>query len=414
MRPNWHEDIAPLVAEHCQSCHASGSIAFPMETYAQTGGWSYVIAGRTASGEMPPWHAVTTDECTPPLPFEHDARLSDATKQLFADWAELGAPEGDPALAAPLPTPPSLELADPSATMQMSGSVTIDPNAGALDRFHCLSFDPGNSEDVFVDAMQVIQGNSNILHHVLIFIDEDAESAAWPQGIVEDCGSGPNVTRAQLIGAWLPGTRPIEAPDDVGIPLRAGARIVFNVHYHASVSGPQTDDGTGLAVRWGTDAPEWVSLFELIGKPGAGQSTTGAFLIPAGVRDHDEVIEYTLPPLGDTEARLWSLGHHMHKVAVDAKTSILRDGEELCLVQTPNWDYGWQRLYEYDVPVEGAILLQPGDVIRVRCTYDNTLENPELPGALAEEDLDAPRDVALGEGTLDEMCLAGIAVAVRQ
>ena len=52
--------------------------------------------------------------------------------------------------------------------------------------------------------------------------------------------------------------------------------------------------------------------------------------------------------------------------------------------------------------------------MRIRCTYDNTIDNPDLAGALAEQGLDAPTDVVLGEGTLDEMCLAGIAVAVRQ
>jgi hypothetical protein len=84
------------------------------------------------------------------------------------------------------------------------------------------------------------------------------------------------------------------------------------------------------------------------------------------------------------------------------------------MIQTPHWDYGWQRLYEFDVPVEESFALQPGDAVRIRCTYDNTLDNPDLAGALAEQGLDAPTDVALGEGTLDEMCLAGIAVAVRQ
>lgn len=414
LRPNWHEDIAPLVAVHCRGCHEPGGLAFPMETYAQTESWANAMAVYTGAGEMPPWHAIETDECTPPLPFEHDARLSDDEKQLFQDWADQGAPEGDPALAAPIPTPPSLELADPSATMQMGGSITVDGADGILDRFHCVSFDPGNTEDVFVDAMQVIQGNAAILHHVLIFIDEDAESGSWPQGIEEDCGSGPGVGNAQLIGAWVPGSLPIEAPADVGIPLRAGARIVFNVHYHATVTGPESDDATGLALRWGTDAPEWVSLFALVGAPGQGNSTTGEFVIPAGARGHEEVIEWGLPAMGGAEARLWSVGHHMHKVAVDAKTSILRDGEELCMVQTPHWDYGWQRLYEFDVPVDESFALQAGDAVRIRCTYDNSLENPELASALAEQGLDAPTDVALGEGTLDEMCLAGIAVAVRQ
>jgi hypothetical protein len=414
VRPNWHEDLAPLVATHCQGCHNPEGLAFSMTSYQETSPWAMVMAMRTADGTMPPWHAVETDECTPPHGFEHDARLSDEDKQLVADWAEAGAPEGDPALAAPIPEPPSLDLADPSASMLMGGSLTVEREGDVLDQFHCLSFDPGNTQDVFIDAMQVIQGNPAILHHVVIFIDEDSESASWPQGVREDCGSGPGVANAQQVGGWVPGSLPIETPQGVGIRLPAGARMVFNVHYHASVVGPEVDDGTGLSLRWTTDAPEWVSFFELVGAPGVGDSTTGEFVIPAGARGHEEVIEYPLPPLGDAEVRLWSVGHHMHKIAVDAKTTIVRDGQELCLVQTPEWDYGWQRFYHYDAPIEQVFQLQPGDVVRVRCSYDNSMDNPAVVEALTELGLTEPQDVRVGEGTLDEMCLAGVGVAVRQ
>jgi hypothetical protein len=82
----------------------------------------------------------------------------------------------------------------------------------------------------------------------------------------------------------VPGSMPIEAPADVGIRLAAGSRLVFNVHYHASVTGPEVDDAMGLALRWTTDVPAWVSSFGLVGAPGDGESTTGPFLIPAGRR----------------------------------------------------------------------------------------------------------------------------------
>jgi hypothetical protein len=412
-RPNWHEDVAPLVAGHCQGCHHDGGLAFAMTTYLEASPWAVVMANATAAGDMPPWHAVETEECTPPDAFEHDARLSAEQIELIAAWAELGAPEGDPALAASIPEPMALDLADPTAVVTMGGSLTVEREGDVLDRFHCLSFDPGNAEDVFIDAMQVIQGNPKILHHVLIFVDEGAESASWPQGIAEDCGQGPGVANAKLVGAWVPGSLPIEAPDDVGIRLSAGARLVFNVHYHASVTGPQTDDATGLALRWTTDAPEWVSEFGLVGAPGDGTSTTGEFLIPAGARGHEEVIEWPVPAFGDAEVRLWAVGHHMHKVGVDMKTTIVRGQQEHCLVQTPEWDYGWQRLYEYDAPVGEVFQVQPGDVVRVRCTFDNTMDNPAVVEALAELDLAEPQDVSVGEGTLDEMCLAGIGVAIR-
>ena len=41
----------------------------------------------------------------------------------------------------------------------------------------------------------------------------------------------------------------------------------------------------------------------------------------------------------------------------------------------------------------------------MRCTYDNTLDNPGTRRALDDGGYDAPIDVYLGEGTLDEMCI---------
>lgn len=414
VRPNWHEDIAPLVAEHCATCHVTGGIGpYPMEDYEQTRPLAPIMALQSEARLMPPWHGVETDECQPPAAFKHDARLTEKQIQLLQDWADLGAPEGDPALAAPIPPPPSFDLADPTTTVTMEGSVMVEPQGSQLDFFHCLSFDPGHTQEVYVDGMQVIPGNEGILHHVLIYVDTEAESASWPGGTSLNCGGGAGVSNVQLVGAWTPGNLPTETPESVGIRLPVGARIVFNVHYHASVMGPQMDDATGLALRWQTTAPTYVADFQLIGAPGIGTVTTSPFMIPAGASGHQEVVEYAVPNIGLADVRVFSVLNHMHKVGVDMKTSVLRGGQEECLVQTPGWDFNWQRTYEYDVPIDQAFEVQSGDVVRVRCTYDNTLDNPAVVEALQEVGLEQPQDVGLGEGTLDEMCLAGVGVAVR-
>lgn len=413
-RPNWHEDIAPFVAENCRSCHTEGGIAFSMETYDDAMPYAGLMKLETGAGRMPPWHAVETDECTPPDAFMHDARLTPEEIQLVADWADGGAPEGDPANAVAIPAPPETDLADPSVTVAMGGAISVEPVGNQLDFFHCLSFDPGNDTDVYVDGIQVVPGNDRIAHHVLLYVDEAAESASWPDGISENCGGGAGIGGANLVGGWVPGSFPMETPDDVGILLPAGARIVFNMHYHASVLGPETDDSTSVALRWTTTPPEYVSQFYLIGAPGAGTVTTGPFTIPAGASNHQEVVEFAVPSeAGLADVRVWSIANHMHKVGVDMKTSVIRGGEDICLVQTPDWDFDWQRLYQYDVPIGEVFRLQGGDVVRVRCTYDNTLDNPDVVQALGEVGLDEPQNVQLGEGTLDEMCLAGVGVAIR-
>jgi hypothetical protein len=105
----------------------------------------------------------------------------------------------------------------------------------------------------------------------------------------------------------------------------------------------------------------------------------------------------------------------MHKVGVDMRVTLEdRDtGVETCLLQTPRWDFNWQRSYAYDTPITSAQRVRGGDIIHVRCTYDNTLDNPGVQDMLSEVGLDAPVDVSLGEGTLNEMCLTGLGVAIK-
>ena len=68
--PTWHADIAPLVSEHCQSCHSDGGIApFGLGTYAQAKMWAGTFEGVLPSGFMPPFLAATTPDCQPRFGF---------------------------------------------------------------------------------------------------------------------------------------------------------------------------------------------------------------------------------------------------------------------------------------------------------------------------------------------------------
>lgn len=418
LRPNWHQDVAPLVADACRSCHTDGGIApFSMDTYDEAAPWSALMAESAESGLMPPWHALETEVCQPELGFEHDPRLDPAQVQMLRDWTEMGAPEGDPDDAAPLPEPPSIALDDPTATVTMDSPLTVDVEGSKLDFIHCISLDPGHTDDVYLDGLQIVEGNKSILHHVLVYVDETGASADWPGGVQEDCEGGAGVQAPiQLVAGWVPGSLPVEPPEGVGIHLPAGARLILNVHYHATGAGPETDDGTGLALRWTQEVPEYTSFFSLLGAPGDGQSLTGALSIPAGASDHVESYEWQAPDFpDDVEARIWAVGNHMHLVGVDQRAWLVdaETNDETCLLHTPNWDFSWQRIYEYDAPADQAIRVRSGDRIRLDCVYDNTLANPGVVSALAELGLTEPVDVGQGDGTLDEMCITGIGIAVK-
>ena len=102
-------------------------------------------------------------------------------------------------------------------------------------------------------------------------------------------------------------------------------------------------------------------------------------------------------------------------MAIHLRRTSPREGEpeQECLIQTPAWDFNWQRGYRYDAELEELPVARQGDTYLMRCRYDNSLDNPFVREALREQGLSDPRDVHLGEGTLDEMCLGAFGYATK-
>ena len=424
----WHQHIAPIVGQKCGGCHVAGGIApFSLTTYAEALPFAGLLLDAVEQGSMPPFLAETTEECAPRFGFVDDPRLTDRELALLRGWALQGAQEGDPTTAAPLPPPPELELADADIHLEIPGEVTVD---GDKDQYVCFSIDPKLSDITWIDGLQVSPGNRKVVHHVLVYLDPDraSEQLVGPDGSYP-CFGGPGLANTALIAAWAPGTLPIVPPEQVAMYIQAGSRIVLNVHYHPT-GAPEHDDSTTLHLRRRAGPPEYVGLLALIGNrstasagllPGPNDpDAIPTFLIPAGAVGHTESMRIEVTP-ELPELRLFGVGVHMHHVGTDMRISIERPqpapgepGEE-CLLQTPRWDFQWQRGYHYDAPLDDLPRARPGDTVALRCTYDNSLANPAVVRALAEQGLDAPTDVHLGESTLDEMCLGvfGVAVALK-
>ena len=90
--PTYWNNIQPLIAVSCVSCHRAGGIApFALDSYAAAAPVAGLIAQVTQARIMPPW---------PPGPrtprLKYDRSLTDAQITLLAAWAAAGAPQGIP------------------------------------------------------------------------------------------------------------------------------------------------------------------------------------------------------------------------------------------------------------------------------------------------------------------------------
>ena len=414
--PTYHADVAPIVAANCAGCHRPDGAAFDLTDPSVATAMSAAMADAVTAGRMPPWGAVETDDCSPTRAWIGDRRLDPAEIATIADWAAAGAPLGDADAAA------ALDLAEPDT---LEGDVLDLPTTGpyttrgAADELVCLVVDPGLTEDLWIDGAEVVPENRAIAHHTLVLLDADAESDAQvnAEGWY-DCGGSGGLSNPQLVSTWVPGQGPTYTPEGVGMRIPAGSRIVLQMHYHPAGAIGEVDQPT-LRLRrlpGPTDKQLYSTLlgnFETAEdglQPGPNDRGAPEFFIPANVSDHYEEQRVTLPA-GIPNIPVPMVGAHMHLVGTSMKVWLERatpdSGEPAseCLLPASRYDYDWQQLYRYEGDLDSAPQISSGDTLVIRCDYNNTLDNPGVVRALNDAGEDAPVDITLGEGTLDEMCI---------
>ena len=401
------------------------------------------MARAVESGTMPPFLAHETAECTPRLGWYQDLRLTTEQKQLLSDWADAGAPEGDSSTAASVTQPRLAVIEREDIAIRLPNPVTVE---GVRDIHRCVVVDPGLSEDVYVASRHITAGNTKVVHHVVAYAllpgqnaDGTARSKQQLEQVIRDeqgvgvggsydCFGGPGLPSLgiELLTAWAPGSVPNRAPPDSAQPLDKDSLILLDLHYHPT-GITEVDSDTKLSLMLADSAPVYESRGALIGnvqepldlpeiagtlvqQPG---ETRPEFLIPPGASEHLEEMTFTFKTPNEAGIRIYGAGTHMHYVGRGMRVTLTHaaTNETECLIETPSWDFNWQRGYAYDASALTDLPpIEYGDVLHLRCQYDNTMRNRFVAAALREQGLDAPVPVRLGEDTLDEMCLAGIGI----
>ena len=431
--PTWFADVAPIVARHCMGCHQDGGIApFSLTDYDAAAPIARQLLEAVETGLMPPFDAREQPDCAPPRGWQDDPRLSPAELATLRAWIDAGTPAGTPAAVAP-PPPPT--LAGVTTTLTPS---TPYVTRGEQDEFICVALDPGNAQLAWVNGLQIRAGNPDVVHHavtVALFPKRDPGDpdganeqlrASGMIGVPFDCADGGVTTMANsfLLGVWTPGNQPIDLPAGVAAPLLARSLIVIQLHYHPGGRVDNAPDATAVDLRLVSARPTELYTATAVGNAAAapqllaGADDRGApeVRIPANAAAHAEQMRFTIGEV-DAPVPLFSAYPHLHYLGTGIDVRIERAAPTTaqpareCLY-SGDWNFDWQRSYLYDAPVAALPTVATGDVVELRCTYDNTLRNPFVQRALADAGLTAPIDVTLGEQTLDEMCLGIFGVVV--
>jgi peroxiredoxin len=364
----YSKQVARILQNRCVECHREGEIApFALTDYQEVVGWAEMIQEVVRNGRMPPWHANEVGG-----PFENCRRLEKEEKDSISAWVRAGAPEGDPKnLPAPRTWVTDWQLPrTPDFVAPLTKTPFRVPADGEV-RYQYFQIDPGFKEDKWVSAVEIQPGNRAVVHHVLMFAKSSDDSGELFRG-----GAG------GYDGIFVPGQRVRPYPAGMARRIKAGSRLIFQVHY--TPIGSEQFDQSRVGMIFAD--PESVK-FEV---RTASAVNTDLRIPPDDADYHVEAASSRLP----AAARLLALNPHMHLRGKSMMyEAILPGGERRTLLEVPHYDFNWQTAYRLADPLE----LPAGTRMHCVAHFDNSADNLNNP--------DPSKTVRWGEQTWDEMMI---------
>jgi len=380
----WADNVACLLYTHCTTCHHAGGIApFSLIDYQDAYDNASSIQTDVTSGKMPPWPPDKAYNS-----FAHERLLTQQEVDLINDWVNQGAVQGNPGNA---PVPPTYsgaaQITNPDLTLRIP-DFTL-PTTMTSDIYRCFVVPSGLTADQFATSLEVLPGNSAIVHHVLLYEDTTSTPVNLDNndaGPGYTCFGGTGSQASKLIGGWTPGASVYTLPTGMGIRLNANTRIIAQVHYPMGSDGQL--DSTRFNFKLTTSSLREVSMAAILNEY---ELLNGPLHIPANtVQSFTE--RYTVTGLNFT---LLSIFPHMHLLGKSIKSYFINTiGDTTRLISIPDWDFHWQGSYFFRHPVKIPVNAK----LYAEATYDNTTNNPDNPNS-------PPQDVNWGEQTTDEMML---------
>ena len=394
----YHRDVKPLLDKRCGECHGPQGIGpFRLDTYEHAKQYADLALNAVESGVMPPWTPDPT--CRN---YADERRIPDEEIEVLRDWIEADTPKGSADQAPDTTNEKANELGEPDIVATFDKAYT--PNDNVTDDYHCFLLDAEFDKETYMTASDLMPDNKELVHHADIFVvnpfqvDQVEQLEQQHDGPGYPCFGDPGFDSITLLGAWVPGAQPLALPEDSAAVIRKGSRLVLQTHFNTLYTDPAPVKPEFQ--MWTRDsAPEnriWAMPF-----------ANFDFVIPPGESHSEHINEYT--NRSDEPWHVLGVAAHMHLLGQRFRFDVERaDGssaQDQCLLDIPDWDFDWQQVYRFKEGEE--VDVQPGDTVRMNCTFDNSPSNqPVIDGQRQQ-----PKRVTWGGKTVDEMCLGFLVVS---
>lgn len=387
----FNQHIAPIVFQHCASCHRPGEAApFPLLSFEDVTKKGKTVAAAVESKLMPPWKAEPVS-----YPYRDERRLSTEQIALIQSWVKNGMPEGD----GPKPAPPQFSsgwaLGEPDLVVEMPKEFKI-PAEGA-DIYRNIAVPLGLSEDKWVTAIDMKSTARAAVHHVLYFADPSGKSHAKQQGEQPGfAGMRPGGNSTVPLGGFAVGAQPKHFPEGFAMRVPKGSDLVMQFHFHPT--GKAEAEKARIGLYFAKEAP--ARKMTRIQMPPHYALFSGLD-IPPGHKNYVIRDSFTLPVAVDGIG----VSAHAHYIAKEMKlTATLPGGDVKTLLWIKDWDFAWQDRYYF----KELVALPKGTELEAEIHWDNSANNPRNPSS-------PPIRVRWGEESKDEMgSISLIAVAQKE
>ena len=359
-------------------------------SYSETRPWAKSIREAVLTRKMPPWFADPGYGR-----FANDRSLSPREIVVLAEWANSGAPPGDPKDAPPpRQWPTAWRMGTPDAVMQSPADVSI-PARGVIE-YQYLILPTRFAGDKWVERVEVRPSNRAAVHHAVVYIREPGSTwlASQPAGRIFELPPShdrrPNpksFTTSDILTVYTPGNSVENWGPGAAKKIKAGSDLVLQMHYTAT--GAPGRDRTQVGVTFSRERPKHAVLTLQMGND--------RFVIPAGDPDYRVSVSGTLP----RDAQLIGMLPHMHLRGKAFEYQIAgANGALETLLKVNNFDFNWQIDYRLSAPR----LLRAGTRLLFSAYFDNSKNNPRNP--------DPAVDVRFGEQSWEEMMIGFFDVLV--
>ena len=358
------KDVAPILNERCVECHRAGEVA-PMAftSYKEVRPWAKAIKERVILRAMPPWLADPSHG-----EFLNDRRLTQKEIDTMVAWVNAGAPEGNP---KDLPPAPRFEegwgIGKPDAVIDMGADFDV-PAEGTVP-YKYFRVPTNFTEDKWIQAAEIRPGHREVVHHVIVFIQEAGKER-----------TGRGELGGNLLVGFAPGEQPIRLEPGTAKLLKAGSSLLFQVHY--TPNGKPVKDRSVVGLKFAPEPPKYRAM--------VAHAINFSFRIPPGDPDYEVKSSWT----AQDDVYMTELMPHMHWRGKDFKYTVVQpDGSEQVILSVPKYDFNWQLRYVLKEPLR----LPKGARIDCVAHYDNSPNNKYNP--------DPTKEVRWGDQTWEEMMI---------